>query len=150
LSTGDLEDTIEEEIQPIVEGMGFFLVELKVGFSHNLVHVTVVVYRTDDMGIDDLTSLTRNLRPRLDLIDGLDNVSLTVASPGIDRIIKSRKEYSIFKGRGIKVLLLGESEWQGGTIDEADQEFITLAGRDGIEKIDLASIQKARLDNTGG
>jgi ribosome maturation factor RimP len=102
------------------------------------------------MGIDDLTSLTRNLRPRLDLIDGLDNVSLTVASPGIDRIIKSRKEYSIFKGRGIKVLLLGESEWQGGTIDEADQEFITLAGRDGIEKIDLASIQKARLDNTGG
>ena len=143
-----MSDEIEADISPIVEEMGFSIVEFSVGFSHNQTHVTLVVYRPEDLGIEDISRLSRVVRPRLDLIDGLEDVILVVSSPGVDRKIKSRREYAIFRGRGIRALLDGESEWHSGVIHRANEKVLVLEGKNGFEELDIDAIKIARLDYT--
>ena len=147
-SVADITQVVSGEIGPIVRGMGFSLVELRVGASHKRTHVTVVVYRPEDLGIEDIARLTRVIRPRLDLIDALENVTLEVSSPGVDRKIRSREEYAIFIGRGVKLLVTEEKEWRGGIIMAADENRVILQEKDRIAEIEIEKIIKARLDYT--
>lgn len=147
-SVEDATQIVSREIEPMVRGMGFSLVELRVGFSHERTHVTVVVYRPENLGIEDIARLTRVIRPRLDLIDALENVTLEVSSPGVDRRIRSKEEYAIFKGRGARLMISGEKEWRGGIIMDADKTRVVLQERDRISEIEIDRISKARLDYT--
>ena len=92
----ELEDQLRCEVEPIVTGMGFTLVELRHSRSKNQNHVILVVYRRDGVGINECAAISKNLYPRLELIDGLENLQLQVSSPGLDRVLKSDEEYSIF------------------------------------------------------
>jgi ribosome maturation factor RimP len=147
-TAGDTTQIICGEIEPIIRGMGFALVELRVGFSHKRTHVVVVVYRSENLGIEDIARLSRVIRPRLDLIDAMENVTLEVSSPGLDRKLRSRKEYEIFKGRGLRLLVAGEKEWRGGIIKDADDTRVVLQEQDRITEIEIEKISKARLDYT--
>jgi ribosome maturation factor RimP len=141
-----LESNIKREIGPIVQGSGFKIVELKVGRSHKSVRVTIVVYSKEGVGIDDLSSLSRMIRPRIELMSELRDFTLVCTSPGIDREIKDRSEYAIFKGKGVKVLLNDESDWLGGIIDDGDERYLHLRTSQGLKKIDFEMIRKAKLD----
>ena len=80
-----LDDQLISEVEPLVSGMGFSLVELRLGRSHKQNHVALVVYRPEGVSIDDLAAISKNLYPRLELIEELDNLRLQVSSPGLDR-----------------------------------------------------------------
>lgn len=141
-----LESNIREEIGPAIEGSGFSIVELKVGRSHRLVRVTIVVYSNNGVGVDDLSSLSRMIKPRLELMEELGDFTLVCTSPGIDREIKDRSEYAIFKGRGVKILLNKESDWLGGIIKDDDEKFLYLQSSQGPMNIEFETIRKAKLD----
>ena len=142
-----LERAIRETIEPVVNGMGFIVVEISVGISHQLEDVKVVVYRREGVGINDLSLITRNIRPRLELMEELSNLALTISSPGIDRVFKSPEEYSIFRGRSVRVLLVKGSEWMKGTIAEYEDSVLSIQVGDELKQIELDRIQKARLDD---
>lgn len=141
-----LESNIKEEIGPVIEGSGFSVVELKIGRSHRSVRVTIVVYSDAGVGVDDLTSLSRMIKPRLELLEELGEFTLVCTSPGIDREIKDRSEYAIFKGRGVKVLLNNERDWLGGIIKDDDNSFLYLQTSQGLKNIEFETISKAKLD----
>jgi ribosome maturation factor RimP len=141
-----LEAAVKDEIGSIIDGMGFTMVELEVKLSHKNTHVSLVVYRDDGVGIDDLADLNRVLKPKLERLKELGDFTLTVSSPGIDRRIKHRREYSIFKGKGIRVLLEDETDWLGGIIEDSDESYLNLKTLTGVRKIDLEDIRKAKLD----
>lgn len=126
--------------------MGFEVVEVKLGLSHKLSHISIVVYNKNGVGINDCSSISRNILPRLELIEELDNITLEVTSPGIDRQIKSKEEYDIFVGRGIKLLLIDSSEWTGGIISEVKNNKLFLLKEKEIIEIEMNSIKKAKLD----
>jgi ribosome maturation factor RimP len=142
-----LDNQLVDEVEPIVSGMGFSLVELRLGRSHKQNHVTLVVYRPEGVGVDDLAAISKNLYPRLELIEELDNLRLQVSSPGLDRVLKSEREYSIFRGRDIRILFSGQSEWLRGRIEEAGVDEITLNIDGEMRKIKTADIRKAKLDS---
>jgi ribosome maturation factor RimP len=121
-------------------------VELEVKLSHKNTHVSLVVHKEDGVGINDLADLNRVLKPQLERLKELENFTLTVSSPGIDRRIKHIREYSIFKGKGIKVLLDDETDWLGGIIEDSDESSLRLKTSNGVRKIDLEEIRKAKLD----
>ena len=143
----ELDDQLHSEVEPIVSGMGFSLVELRHSRSKNQNHIILVVYRPDGVGVEDCAAISKNLYPRLELIEGLENLQLQVTSPGLDRILKSTEEYSIFRGRAVKVMLREQTEWIRGTI-EGSEEGVLFLNRDGtIERIRMAEIRKAKLDS---
>ncbi|UCF99279.1 MAG: ribosome assembly cofactor RimP [Spirochaetaceae bacterium] len=143
----ELHDQLQSEVEPIVSGMGFSLVELRHSRSKNQNHIILVVYRSEGVGVDDCAAISKNLYPRLELIEGLENLQLQVSSPGLDRVLKSESEYSIFLGRNIKVMLTGESEWIRGSIESAQPGVIILSSGGTRKRFLTAEIRKAKLDS---
>ena len=142
----DIRQTIINEIEPIITGMGFMLVELKFGRSKNQQHISIIIYRAEGVGVDDCAALSKNLRPRLEMIEGLDELRLEVSSPGLARVIKNRNEYKIFQGRGVHILLNDGHSRQGGIIADVEGETLLLNKNGNMMKIKFDDIQKARLD----
>jgi ribosome maturation factor RimP len=143
----ELDDQLRCEVEPIVSGMGFTLVELRHSRSKNQNHVILVVYRPDGVGVNECAAISKNLYPRLELIDGLENLQLQVSSPGLDRVLKSEEEYSIFRGRNVKVMLHGETEWIRGKIESVEGGEISLHTGGETQRVKINEIRKAKLDS---
>jgi ribosome maturation factor RimP len=143
----ELNDQLHYEVEPIVSGMGFSLVELRHSRSKNQNHVILVVYRPEGVGVNECAAISKNLYPRLELIDGLENLQLQVSSPGLDRVLKSNEEYSIFRGRNIKVMIHGESEWIRGKLENVRGDQISLHSGGEIHSLKMSEIRKAKLDS---
>jgi ribosome maturation factor RimP len=138
---------VREAVAPIVAGMGFALVEARHNRSHRQNHVSVVVYRPQGVGIEDCALISRTLYPRLELIEGLEDLRLEVSSPGLDRVIKGFEEFEIFKGRGVRVLRVGSDDFLRGIIDEVKGDTLVVNRRGERIEIRQAEIRKARLDS---
>jgi ribosome maturation factor RimP len=143
----ELDDQLRCEVEPIVAGMGFSLVELRHSRSKNQNHVILVVYRPDGVGVNECAEISKNLYPRLELVEGLENLQLQVSSPGLDRVFKSEEEYSIFLGRNVKVMLHGENEWLRGKIESVEEGKVSLHTSGEIHSIRMSEIRKAKLDS---
>jgi ribosome maturation factor RimP len=143
----ELDDQLRSEVVPIVTGMGFSLVELRHSRSKNQNHVILVVYRPEGVGVNECAAISKNLYPRLELIEGLENLQLQVSSPGLDRVLKSEEEYEIFLGRDVKVMLHGENEWLRGKIASVEEGKLNLHAGEEIQSIRMNEIRKAKLDS---
>ena len=143
----ELNDQLRCEVEPIVSGMGFTLVELRHSRSKNQNHIILVIYRPEGVGVNECAAISKNLYPRLELIDGLDNLQLQVSSPGLDRVFKSREEYSIFRGRNVKIMLHGETEWIRGKIEGIEAGELSLQTDGETQRVKVDEIRKAKLDS---
>jgi ribosome maturation factor RimP len=142
----DLEEAVRAEIKPLIEGLGYRIVEMALGRSHRLTHLRLVIHREPGITVHDCTLVSRTVRPRLELIEGLADLEMEVSSPGIDRKLKTREEYDIFRNRGVRVLLNGRSEWTGGIIKGIEGDLLSIEQEEGLTVINLADIRAARLD----
>jgi ribosome maturation factor RimP len=142
----DLERAVGAEIRPLIEGFGFRVVELAVGRSHRVVHLRLVIHKEPCITVQDCTLVSRTVRPRLELMEGMADLEMEVSSPGIDRRLKSREEYDIFRNRGVRLLLRGQSEWTGGIIRGIEGEHLSIEQGEGLRVVNLADIRAARLD----
>ena len=143
----ELDDQLRCEVEPIVTGMGFTLVELRHNRSKNQNHVILIVYRPEGVGVNECAAISKNLYPRLELIEGMEDLQLQVSSPGLDRVLKSDEEYSIFLGRDIKVMLHGENDWSRGKIESVGDGKLTLRSGGETRSIQMNEIHKAKLDS---
>jgi len=141
-----LEQTVRAEIAPVLTAMGYALVELSVGRRRGTTHVVVVLHRAGGMGVDQCAEVTRAILPRLELVEGLADVTLEVSSPGIERTIKDPAEFGIFLGRGARVLPDAGGEWIGGVIEGWRDGTLALRTSEGVRQFQAGSIRKARLD----
>ena len=140
------EEELRELVAPVIEGMGFQLVELGLHRSHTGGRVHVVVHRAQGVGVEDCAALSRSLRPRLELVAGLGEFGLEVSSPGLDRVIKDTAEYEIFRGRGVRLWLHDASDWLDGINEGVSGGELTLSRGGERMGIRLDQIVKAKLD----
>jgi ribosome maturation factor RimP len=141
-----MEDTLESDIRPIVESMGLTLVEVAVGRAHRQTHLRIVVHRSAGVTVDECGKLARILQPRLETREGLEDLTMEISSPGIDRKLKSNEELAIFADRGVRVLV--GDQWLAGINRGVTGEVMTLEQENEVRKIELSSIRRARLDHT--
>ena len=139
------EDLIAE-LSPVVEGLGYLIVEAKHARMRGTTHVTLVIYRSDGVTVDGCADVSRTVLPRLSILFDTQDVALEVGSPGIDRKIKHNREYGIFIGRGVQVLLRDTADWFGGVIRSADDSIVEIEGAAGPRAVAYDQIQKAKLD----
>ena len=143
-----LEETTRAEVEPVLQSLGYELVEVSVGRAHLNIHAMIVVYRPEGVGVDDLALVNRTLRSGLEEALATEELNVTVSSPGIDRKIKDRREYAIFKGKGVRVRLRDSESWIGGVIENCDGDKLQLAAAEGVLEIDLETVLKAKLDSS--
>ena len=135
---------LEDICVKLTEAMGFSLVEMSIGRRRGEVRFSLVLYKTGGITLDDLTDAHRVLLPRLELEVPAKNLALEITSPGTSRRIKDPREYRIFIGRNIR-LLIGE-EWICGRLESYSGEQVSIAVGDETRSIDLHAVRKAKLD----
>jgi len=140
--------SVHDAVEPVLNGMGYALVEMALGRLKGSTRVSVVIYRQGGVGVNDCAEVSEMLLPRLQTIEGMTDVSLEVSSPGIERTLRSPTEYRIFAGRGVRVLAGDETEWRSGIIEGVDGDTLWL--RQGRERKGFAipEIRRARLDHS--
>ena len=152
----DIHEILSGEVERIAEPLGITVVECAVKRGKNGITLVVVIDTPGGVRITDCEKVSRILTARIDVLGlgGLDNYSLQVTSPGIGREFKSRKEYDIFKGKKVKVILrqpldntsAGRDIVVKGTLNGIKGEDISIAGEQGVIMIPFSSIKKTKLD----
>jgi ribosome maturation factor RimP len=147
-------EALAGELEPLVNGMGFALVELDLyrNGKRGTVQLRLVITRqanSGNIGTEDLSRVHRAIIPRLELaFEGAD-LSVEVSSPGTDRVIKEGAEFRHFTGKAIKCYRTDTSDWFGGILQSSDSEKILLDTKEGITELKYGIIAKAKLDNSG-
>jgi len=141
-----LERTVRETVEPLLEGLGYSLVDLTIARTSGSTRVNVVIYRKEGVGVEDCADVSGVLFPRLQTIEGLAQPSLEVSSPGVDRTLRRAAEYGIFRGRGVRILAGDATEWTGGIIDRVEEGTLWLKRGRETRGFAISGIRKARLD----
>ncbi len=144
----DTEERIIKDLEKVLKAMGLALVEVNASMVKQIFQIRIVIYKPEGISLKDCEQATRVIRPRLDLLLDSRNMALEVTSPGLSRKIKNPGEYAVFKGRFVKILEEGKSEWQVGQILESDGETLTLAIDGKNKTFRLDAVRKGKLDYT--
>lgn len=142
------EKDLESEIEKILGGAGLSLLEFSVSRHRGNVKVKAVVYSPSGTGTDECTKAYRLILPQVQLILNVQTPDIEVSSPGIDRIIRSAKEWKAFVGQAVKILMKDRNEWTAGRLTGFVDDRIEFIGPEGPVTIEVSSIAKARLDSS--
>lgn len=104
---------IQQKLLPLVENtaMRFGLIPLEVDFSkeNGKWFLRIFLYKQEGVTLDDCENVSRSLNTFLDELIPV-KFYLEVSSPGLDRKLKSDKEYIIFQGKTIDLKLKSQIE----------------------------------------
>jgi len=139
---------LEAGIEAILGNAGLHLLEFSLSRQRGGIKVKAIVYSPSGTGTDECAKAHRLILPQIQLAYDAQTPDIEISSPGIDRIIKSEKEWKAFTGRAIKVLLHGREEWTAGKLTGYSDGKIDFTSPEGPVVIEIASIAKARLDSS--
>ena len=141
---------IEAIIAPSLEAMGYSLVRTQIGAGRRPV-LQIMAERLDGnpMTVDDCAEISRAVSALLDVEDPIPGAfTLEVSSPGLDRPLTRRADYTRFAGQEAKVEtrmpIEGRKRFKGRLLG-LDGEAVKLATAEGEAAIPLADIAKAKL-----
>lgn len=141
-------EELRDQLESLLAGKGFDLVEVSTSHRRESWLVTVVVHRAQGVSLADCEAVARLARRHPSLAPLLDEADLEVCSPGVDRKIKDDREYRIFAGKGIKILRRSGGDWIRGTIRHVEADSLTIAGVPSDVSVPLSDIKRAFLDDT--
>ncbi len=149
-----LEAIVASEIRPL----GLELFELKVGGSKGRPVLDVRVEREDgeEVTVENCATASRAIEASLDARDfGGKRYVLEVSSPGIERPLRSAKDWQRFVGRSAVVTSNSPGDPAGRRTDEVEiaavegdpgQEVVIVRNERGDERrFPLSAVEKARL-----
>ena len=143
-----------KECAPLVEGLGFQLVELRIIPAKTVNTARVVIARKSDdetqgITVNDCAKVHRLIQPRLEALISSKEVNMEVTSPGMERNIKNAAEFALFVNQSARVWDTEITDWIPGKIVAATDSAVTLELENGENKeIDFGRIAKAKLLNT--
>lgn len=146
-----IEATIEQFVTPYVDELGFELVGVeycvKKGSDNELI---IYIDKEGGVSLDDCEELSRAIDEPLDELDPIEEAYvLCVSSPGLDRPIKTQRDFKRSLGKAVDIKLYkkdenGKKEYVGKLVDYDEDSF--LAEIDGKEtKFELKQVALIRL-----
>jgi ribosome maturation factor RimP len=147
--TGTLREGLTALIEPVVERLGFELVELEYGAGRGHALLRVFIDREGGITVDDCTRVSRELSALLDVEDPIPTAyTLEVSSPGFDRLLRTRAHFGRFVGSRVFVELKEPRDGRRrytGTLLTVDEEGIALEVDREHVAVAFDEIGKARL-----
>jgi len=148
-----LEQKLANLAAPVIEDLGFALHRIKVSGATGslLVQVMAEDKATKNLGVDDAAKISRALSATLDVEDPIDGAyRLEVSSPGIDRVLVTKEDFTSYKGFEAKVESLipapenGQKKFRGQLCGMKDEKILLTTDQGDVE-IPYNSIAKAKL-----
>ncbi len=122
---------IKEKIAPVVEGLGYELVDVKTSVQYGTDTVTVVIFKEGDMGLDDCEKVHNAVDALFDEINpfGDKSYNLEVSSMGLDWPLKTDDDFRRRKGQELEISLFQKIDGNKkitGILDSFDDDGITI------------------------
>ena len=119
---------LQETIEQTVTGLGYELVEIE-RTGGGLLRVTIDMPYVPDteqfINAEDCEKVTRQLQFVLE-VEGVEYARLEVSSPGIDRLLRSEKDFERFAGELVDITLkapIGVAASAGSTVTASRKKF---------------------------
>lgn len=148
-----MSEALEAFVRKEVEGLGYDLVELRIGGTGRrpLLDVRIDHHDGEKITVDECAQVSRSIEPQLDA-SGLvgENYVLEVSSPGVERPLRNAADWRRFAGRTAKVLapsLGGRLEVEVVGVDDSSGEPMAVMREErGTEhRVPLTEVREARL-----
>ena len=144
-----LSDRIHHIVQSVVQQSGLDLVELKIQQRLNQINIQLLIdWPKGGITIDECTRVNKELARQFDeQSDIAELYTLEVSSPGIDRPLKTLKDFNRATGRDIHVFLNVPVENKiehTGTLVAVSAEIIQLKTDKSQIDIPIANIQNVK------
>jgi ribosome maturation factor RimP len=148
------DDYIIEKVQEFAEGflpsMGLELVEVQFRQEGHGWVLRLFIDGPEGIGVDECASVSREMNVFLDVEDFIpDAFHLEVSSPGLERPLRTIKDYVRFAGKKARIKLRHPVDGQKvfvGLVGETDEHGFELILEDeNVLRIHLDQIRKARL-----
>ena len=138
----------EEKIVPVIEELGYEVIEVEYVKKNDGMNLTFYIDCDAGINIDDCEKVSKEIDPLLDELNPTDDCPyiLNVSSPGIDRPLKSERDFKRNMGKKIAITLFSKVDGQksfDGTLENYDEESVTIKNNDKLmtfEKKKIAHI----------
>ena len=140
---------VEEVAESLVTSAGMELVDLEYRREGSRWVVRLFIDKDGGVTVDDCAYISRQLGDLLDVKDIIPQAYvLEVSSPGLDRRIRKKEDFSRFAGRKIQLRLVSPIEGRKkivGQLVGIEDEAVIVAAAEGRCSIALEDIKKANL-----
>ncbi|MBQ7712463.1 MAG: ribosome maturation factor RimP [Clostridia bacterium] len=143
-----VKDSVAALVQPIIEGLGYELVEVTYKKQHDAMHLTIFIDsdKAGGVSLDDTEIVANAIDAPIDELDPTQGEPyvLNVSSPGLDRPLKTEKDYLKKVGTEVELSLYksidGEKKFVGtlSSYNEGKVVLLTEKGEITVETKDIA------------
>jgi ribosome maturation factor RimP len=142
-------ETIEKLAKPVVESLGYRLIEREFAMEAGRLILRIYIDREGGVTLEDCSTVSRNLSAQLDVEDPVPGkYDLEVSSPGIERPLRYLEDFKRHTGETIKLRTkepINNRQNYRGTLTNADAQNIYMT-IDGTEfTIPFSALLKARI-----
>jgi ribosome maturation factor RimP len=92
--------SLEKVVEPVVNGMGYELVDVQASNGGRLMRL--FIDKPGGVGLEDCAAVSRQLS-RVFEVEGIDYERLEVSSPGLDRPLRKGADFARFAGQKAEV-----------------------------------------------
>jgi len=137
-------------LKDYLTSLNFILVDIICRYEGNGLVLRVLADKPNGgINLDECAMLNREIGVLLDEKDIIkEKYILEVASPGLDRPLRTRDDFLRLLNKPAKFFLNevinGKLEWDG-SIDRVDQESVFIMAKEGIIELPIIKINKAKL-----
>lgn len=139
-------NSIIEMLAPILDIDGIELVDVE---THSKT-LRLLIHKPDGLSVADCQKVNQIVRPILEVHEYLANYTqLEVASPGIDRPLRTAKDFQRNYGRTVQIVIAPKNEHERqvqGTVVEVRPEEVVLAQSNGKDiSVKISQILNAHI-----
>ncbi len=141
-------EQIKEVIAPVLDELGLELVELQLRSERSRLVLRVIIYREGGVSLEDCSRVSREAGYLLEVEDLIGKAyTLEVSSPGLDRPLKTERDFERNIGKKVTVLFndIDEKHSVTGIVEQVAEDQLTLKTAKRLITIPLANIVKATL-----
>ena len=140
-----VKEVCKQKLQPIIEQNGYELVDVEYKKEANGMNLIFTIDCDNGVTIDDCERIHKIIDPILDEINPTEDKPyiLSVSSPGIDRPLKSERDFKRNIGNEIEISLFKKIDGKKnfvGTLESFDKQQIVIKNQDGQVKLDRSQI----------
>lgn len=142
-----LDDSVLKTIELVLANNDIELVDVKYEFKKKQRIIRFLIDKPDGIQLKDCENVNKLIEPILDVKgSALGNYFLEIASPGLDRPLKTKSDFCRVRGKFVKIQVNNRKPIVG-QIETVKDEVVTLKDNDEeIVSIPISQIIKAQLE----
>ncbi|WP_445436183.1 ribosome maturation factor RimP [Candidatus Borreliella tachyglossi] len=129
-------------VKNVTDQLGIEIVEINAFRKRDEGRIQIVLYGDDDFYVDKLCDLHKIILLGLESVLKY-NFSLEISTPGINRKIKNDREFKIFEGKKIKLML--DNDFEEGLIFKAETDGFIFKTDSKEIRVLYSDVRKAKL-----